>query len=96
MAEMVAALRYVRTERGHRRAASSSCSPSGSSAGRSFNLLVVFADDVYEVGDGAYGLLAGCMGAGAILAAPLVAGRRSRFARSRLVAIAMRRLRHLR
>jgi len=88
VAEMREALRYVRTEAGI-----VVCLivvfTLGFLGGPLFNLLVVFADDVYSVGDGAYGLLAACMGAGAILVAPLVAGRGSNIARSRLVAIAM-------
>jgi MFS family permease len=88
LTEMREALRYVRTEAGI-----VVCLlivfALGFLGGPLFNLLVVFADDVYKVGDGAYGLLAACMGAGAILFAPLVAGRGSRIARSRLVAIAM-------
>jgi MFS family permease len=39
-----------------------------------FQLLVVFAVDVYEVGGLAYGLLAAGIGLGSILAAPFVAG----------------------
>jgi MFS family permease len=88
MAEMRDALRYVRTETGI-----VVCLvivfALGFLGGPLFNLLVVFADDVFHVGDGAYGLLAGCMGAGAILAAPVIAGPGSRLARSRLVALAM-------
>ncbi len=88
MAEMWGALRYVATEPGI-----AVCMivvfALGFLGGPLFNLLVVFADKVYGIGDGAYGLLAGCLGAGAILAAPLVAGRGSRMLRSRLVGIAM-------
>jgi MFS family permease len=54
-----------------------------------FNLLVVFADRVYGIGDGAYGLLAGCLGAGAIIAAPFVAGRGNRTSRSTMLTVAM-------
>ncbi|MEX1217910.1 MAG: MFS transporter [Acidimicrobiales bacterium] len=54
-----------------------------------FNLLVVFATDVYDIGDGAYGVLAACLGAGAIIVAPIVAGRGGRANRSRVLAIAM-------
>ncbi len=54
-----------------------------------FNLLVVFATDVYRIGDGAYGVLAGCLGAGAIIVAPVVAGRGGRATRSRVLALAM-------
>ncbi len=88
VAEMWGALRYVATEPGI-----AVCMlvvfALGFLGGPLFNLLVVFADQVYGIGDGAYGLLAGCLGAGAILAAPLVAGRGSRMLRSRLVGIAM-------
>ena len=59
------------------------CSRSGCSVGRCSTLLVVFAQDVYDVGDGAYGLLAACLGAGAVLASPFVAGWGSRQRRSR-------------
>ena len=88
VAEMREALRYVRTEAGIVVSLIIVFSL-GFLGGPLFNLLVVFADQVYEVGDGAYGLLAGCMGAGAILIAPLVAGKGSLLARSRLVSIAM-------
>lgn len=54
-----------------------------------FNLLVVFATDVYRIGDGAYGVLAGCLGAGAIIVAPVVAGRGGRATRSRVLTLAM-------
>jgi MFS family permease len=88
LSEMLDAVRYVRTEAGI-----VVCLlvvfTLGFLGGPLFNLLVVFADDVFKVGDGVYGLLAGCMGAGAILVAPLVAGRGSRMARSRLVSFAM-------
>jgi MFS family permease len=76
LSEMLDAVRYVRTEAGI-----VVCLlvvfTLGFLGGPLFNLLVVFADDVFEVGGGVYGLLAGCMGAGAILVAPLVAGRGS-------------------
>lgn len=61
----------------------------GALGGPLFNLLVVFSQNVYGVGKGAYGLLAACLGAGAIIVAPLVAGRGGGIPRSRLVAIAM-------
>jgi len=88
MTEMRQALRYVRTQGGIV-VCLMIVFALGFLGGPLFNLLVVFADTVYEVGDGAYGLLAGCMGAGAILVAPLVAGRGSRVARSHLVAVAI-------
>ncbi|MDZ7732070.1 MAG: MFS transporter [Acidimicrobiia bacterium] len=55
-------------------------------------LLPAFAEDVFGVGDVAYGLLGAALGAGAVLGAPLVAGRGSGMARSRLVVVADRRL----
>ena len=61
----------------------------GMLGGPLFNLLVVFATDVYRIGDGAYGVLAGCLGAGAIIVAPIVAGRGGRASRSRVLTIAM-------
>ena len=88
VAEMITALRYVRHEAGI-----IVCLlvvfALGFFGGPLFNLLVVFSDRVYGIGDGAYGLLAGCLGAGAIIAAPFVAGRGSRTSRSHLLSIAM-------
>lgn len=88
LAEMVTAIRYVRHEAGI-----VTCLfvvfALGFFGGPLFNLLVVFSDRVYDIGDGAYGLLAGCLGAGAIIAAPFVAGRGSRTSRSTLLTIAM-------
>jgi len=88
VAEMWQAIRYVGTQRGI-----AVCLlvvfALGFLGGPLFNLLVVFADDVYGVGDGAYGFLAGCMGLGAILVAPLIAGPGSRLRRSRLIVIAV-------
>jgi MFS family permease len=52
-------------------------------------LFAVFADDVYHVGDVAYGFLAAAAGIGAVLGTPLVVGPGSRLARSRLTNIAM-------
>jgi MFS family permease len=52
-------------------------------------LLAVFASDVYDVGDVAYGLLGAAAGIGAVLGTPLVVGPGSRLARSRLTGIAM-------
>ena len=54
-----------------------------------FSLLVVFAEEVFGVRDALYGLLGASLGAGAIVAAPLVAGRGSGMARSHLLAVAM-------
>ena len=88
MAEMWQAVRYVRTERGIVTCLSVVFAL-GFLGGPLFNLLVVFADRVYGVGDGAYGVLAACLGTGAILTAPLIAGRGTQVARSRLVVVAM-------
>jgi MFS family permease len=48
------------------------------------NFVVVFTDEVFEVGDVLYGILGAAFGVGAIAVAPLVAGRGSGIARSRL------------
>ena len=50
-----------------------------------FQLLAVFADQVFHVGDLAYGFLGAALGIGALMAAPLIAGPGSGLARSRLV-----------
>lgn len=88
IAEMRQAIAYVRTVPGI-----VTCllvvGALGLLGGPLFNLLVVFAQDVYGVGDGAYGLLAACLGTGAILVAPIVAGRGGGLSRSTLVTIAM-------
>jgi MFS family permease len=88
LAEMRDAIRYVRTVPGIVTCLIVVFSL-GLLGGPLFNLLVVFADDVYGVGRGAYGLLAGCLGTGAILIAPIVAGRGGRASRSRVLTIAM-------
>jgi MFS family permease len=49
-----------------------------------FPLLVVFAEDVFQVSDALYGLLGAALGIGGVLATPYVAGRGSGMARSRL------------
>jgi MFS family permease len=54
-----------------------------------FSLLVVFTDDVFHVGDLAFGLLSAAQGIGAILGAPLIAGPGTALRRSRLVATSM-------
>jgi len=88
VAEMWVAAKYARTEPGIM-AALVVVFTLGLLGGPLFNLLVVFAQDVYDVGDEAYGLLAACLGAGAILSAPLIAGWGSRQARSFMVSLAM-------
>ncbi len=88
IAEMITAVRYVRTQTGIV-VCLMVVFALGFFGGPLFNLLVVFADRVYGIGDGAYGLLAGCLGAGAIIAAPFVAGRGNRTSRSTMLTIAM-------
>lgn len=88
IAEMRDAMRYVRTVPGIVTCLVVVFSL-GLLGGPLFNLLVVFATDVYKIGDGAYGALAGCLGAGAIIVAPIVAGRGGRASRSRVLTIAM-------
>jgi MFS family permease len=54
-----------------------------------FQLLVVFADDVFDVGRFAYGLLGASIGIGAILGTPLIAGRGSETRRSTMTGAAL-------
>lgn len=54
-----------------------------------FPLLAVFAEDVFGVSGLRYGILGAALGAGGVLATPLVAGRGSALARSRLVGWAL-------
>ncbi len=49
------------------------------------HLVVIFANDVFKVGETQYGILAAATGVGAMLNTPFVAGRGSRIPRSRLV-----------
>ncbi len=51
------------------------------------HLVVIFANDVFEVGETKYGILAAATGVGAMLNTPFVAGRGSRVPRSRLVGL---------
>jgi MFS family permease len=88
IAEMITAIHYVRGQAGIM-VCLGVVFALGFFGGPLFNLLVVFADLVYGIGDGAYGLLAGCLGAGAIIAAPFVAGRGTRTSRSTMLTIAM-------
>lgn len=52
-------------------------------------LSVTIAEDVFERGEQGFGLMLGCVGLGAVLAAPFVAAAAGRFPRSRLVATAL-------
>ena len=50
-----------------------------------FTLIVVFADEVFDVGATEFGILSASLGIGAILATPLIAGPGSGMLRSRLI-----------
>lgn len=80
------ALRYVRDKPGI-----SACFllvlALGALGGPLFQLLAVFAERVFDVGDLAYGFLGAALGIGAVLAAPLIAGPGSGMARSRLIVV---------
>ena len=54
-----------------------------------FQLMPVFASDVFDVGESGYGLLAGALGFGGILATPVIGGWGDLVRRSRLVAGAL-------
>lgn len=54
-----------------------------------FPMLAVFAEDVFAVSGVRYGILGAALGAGGVLATPLVAGRGSALARSRLAGWAL-------
>ncbi|MCD9623469.1 MFS transporter [Rhabdothermincola salaria] len=88
LAEMWTAMRYVRTQRGIV-ASLAVVFALGLLGGPLFNLVVVFAQEVYDVGDGAYGVLAACIGIGSILSAPVWAGWGSRQRRGSMVSLAM-------
>ncbi|HEY6533210.1 MAG TPA: MFS transporter [Acidimicrobiales bacterium] len=87
VAEMMDAVRYVRTEPGIL-----GCLflvfAIGMLGGPIAQLLVVFTEDVFGVSDAAYGLLAACNGTGAILAVPIIAGPGTRLPRSTLITAA--------
>jgi MFS family permease len=57
----------------------------GALGGPLFQLLAVFAERVFEVGDVAYGFLGAALGLGAVIAAPVIAGPGSGMRRSRLI-----------
>jgi MFS family permease len=54
-----------------------------------FQLLVVFTDEVFHVGRAAYGFLGACLGIGAVLGTPLIAGPGSAMRRSKLTGTAL-------
>lgn len=81
-------VRYVR-ERPGMRAAFMSVAFLGLFGQPIASLVVVFAEEVFEVGGMLYGLMVASLGAGSVLVAPLVAGPGSTLARSRLATTAM-------
>jgi predicted MFS family arabinose efflux permease len=85
--EFASTLRYVRRRRGIV-ACCVLIDAVGLCGSPIFSLVVVFAEDVFHVSRGWYGVLSACLGAGAVLGAPLVAGRAPSFARSRVVGAA--------
>jgi MFS family permease len=81
--EFAATARYVR----HRRGIVACCTAIaavGLLGSPIFSLVVVYADDVFKVSGLLYGVLTACLGLGAVIGAPLIAGRASAFKRSRL------------
>lgn len=54
-----------------------------------FAMLVVFKDEVFFIGDTAYGFLGAALGTGAVLGAPLIAGRGRAVRRSKLTTAAL-------
>jgi MFS family permease len=60
----------------------------GALGGPLFQLLAVFAERVFDVGDVAYGFLGASLGIGAVIAAPIIAGPGTGLLRSRLTLIA--------
>jgi MFS family permease len=86
--EFADALRYVRGQPGIV-AALATVAALGLFGGPLTNLVVVFAQDVFVVSETAYGVLVSAFGVGAVLGAPLVAGRGSRVGRRRLLGMAV-------
>lgn len=88
LAEFAATARYMRA-----RAGMVTCVvvviALGLLGGPLFSLLIVFADDVFHVGDTAYGWLGAALGIGAILGTPLIAGRGSSVRRGPLTGRAL-------
>ena len=84
IADFVSAIRFTKRLPGVR-TAYAVVAVLGLLGGPLFQLLVVFAEEVFGVDDALYGVLGAALGAGAILAAPFVAGRGSGMARSVLL-----------
>jgi MFS family permease len=86
--EFASTIRYVRAKRGIV-ACCLLITAVGLLGSPIFSLVVVFADDVFHVSGTQYGLLSACLGAGAVLGAPLLASRGPAVHRSQLVAGAL-------
>ena len=82
--EFRAALRYARQRQGIM-ASYVTVAALGFFGGPLTQLVVVFAEEEYSAGGAAYGAMAAALGVGAVLGAPLIAGRGSGVPRSRLV-----------
>lgn len=84
MRDFVATVRWIRTQPGIKQALITMAAVG--LLGLPIQVLaVVFAEDVFDGGEGAYGLMLAMIGLGAVSAGPLVAGRGSEVARSRLL-----------
>lgn len=86
--EFAASLRYARLRPGIM-ASLTTVAALGLLGGPLTQLVVVFAEEEYSAGGAAYGFMAAALGLGAILGAPLVAGRGSGVRRSRVVQLAV-------
>ncbi|MEL7208754.1 MAG: MFS transporter, partial [Actinomycetota bacterium] len=86
--ELAATLRYVRTMPGIV-VCIAVVLALGALGSPVFTLIVVFADEVFRVGETEFGFLSASLGIGAVLGTPLVAGRGSAVRRSRLLAVAL-------
>ncbi|MEY2452815.1 MAG: hypothetical protein QOD92_2389 [Acidimicrobiaceae bacterium] len=82
--EFASTIRYVRRKRGII-ACCTLITAVGLLGSPIFSLVVVFADDVFKVSGTLYGLLSACLGIGAVLGSPFIAGRAPGLRRSRLV-----------
>ena len=86
--EFASTVRYVRAKRGLV-ACCTLIAAVGVFGSPVFSLVVVFADDVFRVSGGLYGLLSACLGIGAVLGAPVLANRAAAVSRSHLVGVAL-------
>jgi MFS family permease len=81
--EFAGTIRYVRSRRGIV-ACCTAIAAVGLLGSPIFSLVIVFADDVFQVSGLQYGLLTACLGLGAVIGAPVIAGHGSALKRSRL------------